>query len=371
MKRFTGGSSATWDPEERLTRPTRYKRWTPQRLRAAGGYWQARILSTAVHLELFDWFGNRTKSARAANSRFGGTQEIWEIFLDALSAMGLLQKRTMGYENSPFTLRYLCSGEGVFLRSQHDAWNIWATLPDILTTGKRPKIAEPFFTEQKRSERLLQSLDRDAQKIAPYVMARLPLSRSETLLDVGGGLGSFAIACCRQFSHLRATIVEHPGVAAFTSSAVKKAKIANRVKVVTADFTKDPLPCGFDLVLISNVLHGQGTKENRALLRSAYRSLNPQGRIVLRDVFMNRAGTEPDWGALFSVALLLQTPKGRCYGLDEVREWLDAARFSGIQGPFRSSPLAFDPDSVLIAEKSRIAKSTSPASITSLAVGEE
>jgi SAM-dependent methyltransferase len=114
---------------------------------------------------------------------------------------------------------------------------------------------------------------------------------------------------------------------------------------------KDPLPRGFDIVLISNVLHGQGVRENRALLRSAHRSLNQGGRIVLRDVLMNRAGTDPEWGAMFSVALLLQTPKGRCYALDEVRAWLQTAGFSGIQGPFRSSPLAFDPDSVLIAEK--------------------
>jgi precorrin-6B methylase 2 len=351
MKRFTGGSVAALDPDERLTRQSRYKPWTAQRLRATGGYWQARILSTAVHLEIFDWLGNSTKSARAANNRFGGTQEIWKIFLDALCAMGLLQKRAMNYENSSFTLRYLCSGEGVFLRPHHDAWNVWATLPDILTAGKRPKIAEPFFTDQKRSERLLQSLDHDARKIAPYVMARLPLTRSQTLLDVGGGLGSFTIACCRQFSHLRATIVEHPGVATLTFRAVKNTKLGKRVKVMSLDFMKDPLPRGFDIVLMSNVLHAQGARENRALLRSAHRSLNQGGRIVLRDVLMNRAGTDPEWGAMFSIALLLQTPKGRCYALDEVRAWLQTAGFSGIQGPFRSSPLAFDPDSVLIAEK--------------------
>ena len=356
MRCFTGGSPVEREPEVRLTAHASYKQWSLQRLRAAGDYCQARILSTAVHLELFEWFGNRIKSASAASNRFGGTPEIWKIFLDALCAMGLLQKRAMSYENSSFILRCLCSGEGLFLRSYHDAWNIWATLPDILTIGKRPKIAEPFFTDSKRSERLLQSLDHDARKIAPYLIDQLPLTRSETLLDVGGGLGSFSIACCRRFSHLRATIVEHPAVAGFTSRAVKKAKIAKRVKVMSVDFMKDALPRGFDVVLMSNVLHGQGAAENRALLKSAYRSLNQGGRIVLRDVLMNRAGTDPDWGALFSVALLLQTPRGRCYRLDEVRDWLDAAGFSDIQGPFRSSPLAFDPDSVLIAEKSRIAK---------------
>jgi SAM-dependent methyltransferase len=141
-------------------------------------------------------------------------------------------------------------------------------------------------------------------------------------------------------------------VAALTARAVKKAKITKRVQVTALDITKGPLPRGFDLVLISNVLHGQGVTENRALLRSAHRSLNHGGRIALRDVFMNRAGTAPEWGALFSVALLLQTPRGRCYALDEVRGWLRGAGYSGIKGPFRSSPLPFDPDSMLIAEKS-------------------
>jgi SAM-dependent methyltransferase len=353
MKGYTGGSRVALKPKKlRTTQATRYKQWTPQRLRSAGSYWQARILGTAVHLQLFDWLGNRARNARAATNHFGGTREGWKIFLDALSAMGLLRKRAVSYENSTFALRYLCSGKGSFLLSDYDAWNVWGRLPNSLTSGKRPKVAQPFFTEREQTERLLQSLDKDARKIAPYLMARLPLSRSKTLLDVGGGLGSFTIACCRRSPHLRAIIVEHPRVVSFTSRAVKNAKIAKRVQVRGLDIVKEPLPRGFDLVLISNVLHGQGVRENRALLRNVYRCLNHGGRIVLRDVFMNRVGTDPEWGALFSVALFLHTPNGRCYALDEVRGWLLAAGFSGIKGPFRSSPLSFDPDSVLIAEKS-------------------
>jgi cyclopropane fatty-acyl-phospholipid synthase-like methyltransferase len=214
-------------------------------------------------------------------------------------------------------------------------------LPDFLTSGKRAKTVQPFFTDRKQTAQLLRSLDHDARKIAPYLMKRLPLGGSKTLLDVGGGLGSFTFACCRQFHHLRAAIVEHPRVVApLTRHEVRKAKIAHRVQVVALDIAKDPLPRGFDLVLISNVLHGQGERENRALLRSGYRCLNHGGRIVVRDVFVKRARTEPDWGALFSVALFLYTPNGRCYSLDEVRAWLRAAGFSGISGPFRSSPLS-------------------------------
>jgi len=132
-------------PERLRTRRTRYKSWTPHRLRRVGSYWQTRILSTAVHLGLFYWLGDRARSARAATGRFGGIREGWKIFLDALSAIGLLEKRAAPYKNSSFTLRYLCSEDGCFLLSDYDAWNVWGRLPDFLTTGKRPKFPQPFF----------------------------------------------------------------------------------------------------------------------------------------------------------------------------------------------------------------------------------
>jgi len=352
MKGSTVGSRLALDPEPSCPIETvRTRQWTPQRLRSEGSYWPARILSTAVHVELFDWLGKGARSSKAATRHFGGTQEGWKIFLDALTGMGLLRKQAAKYENSVFTLSHLCSGRGSFLLADHDAWDLWGSLPDFLATGKRPKISRPFLTDRKQTERLLRALDHDACKIAPYLIERLPLNRSKTLLDVGGGLGTFALACCRRFSRLQATIVEHPRVAPLTRDAVNHAKMAKRVQVMALDIVKDPLPRGFDLVLISNVLHGQGVRENRALLRSAYRSLNQRGRMILRDVLMGRSRRESEWGALFSVALFLHTPNGRCYALHEVRGWLQQAGFSGIQGPLRSSPLSFDPDSILICSK--------------------
>jgi hypothetical protein len=67
-------------------------------------------------------------------------------------------------------------------------------------------------------------------------------------------------------------------------------------------------------------------------------------------VFMDRDRTSPLWATLFSVSLLLHTPHGRCYGLDEILDWLHRSGFSHIKGPFRSSRVSFDPDSVLIAK---------------------
>lgn len=325
--------------------------WTPQRLRGESAYWSARILATAAHLELFDWLGRGSKSAAAAARRFGGSAQGWRIFFDALAAMGLLRKRAKKYANSAFSLRNLRFDKGSFLLPQYDSWNLWGALPDVLRSGKRPGRARPFLTDRRRAERLLGALDHDAREIAPYLIRRLSLSRARNLLDIGGGLGSYALACCRRFPRLRATVVEHPRIVPYARRSVNEAHLADRVEVIGLDVFDDPLPRGFDVALLSNVLHGQGTRQNRDLLKNIHRSLNEGGRLVVRDVFMSRDRTEPDWGALFSVALLLHSPDGRCYDLDEIRQWLRRAGFANLRGPIRSSPLFFDPDSVLIARK--------------------
>ena len=325
--------------------------WNLERIRREGNYWRSRVLITAAHLDLFSWIGKGEKSFGDIASHFGGDPAGWEIFLNSLCGMGLIRKRGKRYANSRFSLSYLSCGRAAFLLPAHDDWNIWGKLPRLLTTGKRPKVQEPFFTDRKRTERLLGALHLDGQKIAPYLVRRSALRRCATLLDVGGGYGTYAMAFCRRFPRLRATLLEHPRTVPLARRAVRDAGMAGKVRVIGKDLLRDPLPGGFDAVFLSNIIHGQGIDENRSLITKLYRCLNPKGQLILRDVFMNRDRTDPEWGTLFSVLLFLQTPKGRCYALDEIRRWLHEAGFSRVRGPFRSSPLPFDPDSVLIAEK--------------------
>jgi precorrin-6B methylase 2 len=328
------------------------KRWSLERLRAEGGYWRSCILITAAHLDLFAWIGNRQKSAAAVATHFGGTPESWEIFLNALCGVGLLRKRARKYANVRFSSLDLSRGGAAFLLPEYDAWQIWGGLASALLTGKRPSTQKPFLSDRSKAKRLLHALHLDARKIAAHVIEKLPLGGSATLLDLGGGLGAFSVAFCRRYPHLQATVVEHPRVVSLVRRTVRRTGLAERIRVVGLDFTREALPRGFDTVLASNVLHSRSADENRSLLVKIRNCLEPKGRLIVRDVFMNRDRTAPEWAALFSVSLLLHTPRGRCYALDEILAWLRESGFSRIKGPFRSSPLLFDPNSVLIATKS-------------------
>jgi len=328
------------------------KKWNLERFRTEGNYWRSCVLITAAHLNLFAWIGKREKSPAALAAHFGGSSENWEIFLNALCAMGLLRKRGEKYANTRFSSRDLSRGGANFLLPEYDAWKIWGGLASALLTGKRPNSQKPFFSNHSEANRLLRALHLDAQEIAPDLIAKLPLSRCETLLDLGGGLGAFSVAFCRRYPRLQATLVEHPRIVPLARRAVTAAGLVKRVRVVAVDFAREALPRGFDTVFVSNVLHSRGVDENRSLLLKIRSCLKPTGQLILRDVFMSRDRTAPEWATLFSVLLFLHTPRGRCYALDEILGWLRESGFSRIKGPFRSSSLVFDPNSVLIAKRS-------------------
>jgi SAM-dependent methyltransferase len=325
------------------------KRWTVERFHAESCYWRSCILLTAARLDLFELIGARGTTAVALSAHFGGKPAGWEIFLNALCGMGLLRRRAERYINTAFTARYLNHHAAVRLWPDYNAFRAWARLASALRSAKRPKVQMPFLSNPKQAMQLLYSLDLDAREIAPYLLQEVGVQRSGRLLDVGGGLGAFSVAFCRRYPELEATVVEHPKIVPLARRAVRQAGMGGRIHVLGVDIVRQPLPRGFDIALLSNVLHAHGSNENRSLLRKLHDSLRPHGRLILRDVFMRADGTAPEWGALFSVLLFLHSPRGRCYSIDQILAWLRMAGFSPMKGPFRSSPLSFDPDSVLVA----------------------
>ena len=325
------------------------KRWTVERLHSESCYWRSCILLTAARLDLFDFIGTRGKAPAALAAHFGGDRAGWEIFLKALCAMGLLRRRRQTYSNTAFAARHLDHRAAVRLWPDYDALRQWAGLASALLSGARPARQIPFASNRRQAQQLLSSLDLDAREIAPYLLDKVPLKEARTLLDVGGGFGAYSIAFCQRYSNLEATLLEHPKIVPLARRAVREAGMAERIRVVGVDIVRQPLPQGFDAVLLSNILHAHGEDENRSLLLKLHQSLRPQGRLLLRDVLLRGDGIAPEWGSLFSVLLFLHSPRGRCYAVNDILGWLRVAGFSRIQGPFRSSPLPFDPDSILVA----------------------
>ena len=106
---------------------------------------------------------------------------------------------------------------------------------------------------------------------------------------------------------------------------------SGRLKLESGDFTRDALGRHYDLVWISSIIHSYGEEVNRGTLQHCKRALNHGGRVVIKDFFLDSDRSGPLYPALFGLNMLVNTPEGRAYTLEEVRTWMEEAGFTGIR----------------------------------------
>ena len=88
----------------------------------------------------------------------------------------------------------------------------------------------------------------------------------------------------------------------------------------------DAWPTGFDVHLISNVLHDWDEEAVRELLAKSHAALPAGGSLIVHDVHINAEKTGPLHAAEYS-ALLMNITEGKCYSVGEMRGYLGELGF--------------------------------------------
>jgi SAM-dependent methyltransferase len=163
-----------------------------------------------------------------------------------------------------------------------------------------------------------------SRNVAPVLAARYSLDSARLVLDVGGGTGIYVFAWLQQHPGLRAIVWDRPEVLKVAAEIADEFGVADRLECRSGDMFHDPVPSGADVVLFSNVLHDWDVPACRALVGRCSQALEPGGRLLIHDVFLNDALDGPLPVALYSAALFRLT-EGRAYSAGEFRGWLAEA----------------------------------------------
>ncbi len=308
-----------------------------------GYYWEAKIFLTSVKLDLYTTLAGGPKTADEIALAVHADCASLTRLLDALVAIGLLTKQEMRYANTPVVAEFLVKTSpfymGELMLLQDEEWGHWGNLEKIVQTG-RPNVAGHIFMNRPEiGEMVLKVLHRMGQRVAPTLAEKIDLSPYQTLLDVGGGAGTFSIALCKRYPKLSATLFDLPQTLLTTKKQLDKEKMADRVQLVSGDFNKDEFPGMYDVVFLSDILHYQTSEENAALIQRLYRVTNPGGIIIVKDMLINQEVSNPGWNAIFSIHLLVYTEKGRCFPENEVCGWLEKAGFHHVVAVERNTVL--------------------------------
>ncbi len=113
---------------------------------------------------------------------------------------------------------------------------------------------------------------------------------------------------------------------------VAAAGLADRIDTVVGNFLHEPaLPAGYDVLLLSMILHDWDEPTDRQLLAKCHAALPPGGALVISELLLNADRTGPPDAALMGMNMLVETTGGRNYSETEYAAWLTGAGFVDVQ----------------------------------------
>jgi predicted O-methyltransferase YrrM len=307
--------------------------------RARDGIYAVDLLAAGIaHLDFFTWLADHPATLGSICARFGLHTRPADVMLTLFTAMKLVTQSGGCFHLTIRGREHLVKGSPWYIAPYYAALKDRPQTLDmlkVLRTGKPANwgsykdedawaaaMEKPEFAEQFTA-----AMDCRGVYLGQALAKKVDLAGRKALLDIAGGSGIYACSLAAHHPELRATVFEKPTVDRIARAAIERQGCTNRVDVRAGDMLGEPLPQGYDIHLISNVLHDWDEPVVRELLRRSYAALPADGLLIVHDCHLNADKTGPLPVAQYSV-LLMHSTEGKCYSIGEMRSYLGDAGFS-------------------------------------------
>lgn len=284
--------------------------------------WRARIILSAVDLDLFSHIGQGGKSLTTLVQEVDAEAPMLQRLLNALAEIGyIVRDNDDGYWNTALTGTFLDKSSshyiGSWIRLNSLEWPMWGQLTEVLKGGEKSQTR--VFEDPERLVALINGAHERA-KLAHVgeVLGAIDLQDCNTLLDIGSGLGTYALAFAQQWPHLKCTILDQPIVLEMAKKLIQQYNLEERIGCHSADYLCTDFGGPYDACFMSNVLHAENEENVRLLISKSEACLHPGGILIIRDNFLSKEGTSGLQGAIFNIAILLETGHGRSWKRSEI-----------------------------------------------------
>ena len=312
---------------------------TPDGIMQVGlGFWGAKTLLSAVELGLFSELAKGPATAEALQARLGLHPRSVHDFLDALVALGMLEREGANYRNTPATGLYLDRGKPSYLGGMLEMANarlyrFWDGLTEALRTGRPQNEARhggdffaALYADPARLEGFLKAMTGLSAPVAAAIARQFPWDRHRTVIDVGCAQGGLPVTLAQAHPHLAGGGFDLPAVEPVFTAHVATHGLAGRLRFHPGDFLRDPLPAA-DVLVMGHILHDWDLDEKRAILAKAHAALPPGGALIVYDMMIDDERRLNAAGLLMSLNMLIETPGGFDYTGADCMGWLQEAGF--------------------------------------------
>lgn len=297
---------------------------------AVSAYRLPRVLLAGLELDLFTTVGKRTWTIAELAKELKVSERGLAILCRNLAMAGVLMKNGTTYKNSRLGATALNANHPAYRGSYLDLikshWTDWLRLLESVRSGLPIDHDVPDSPDWRRQ--FTWAMHHRTLETAPSIAAQVNVRQAKTLLDLGGGPGTYAMAFLAKNPHLRATVCDREAALDVAKEIAATHRAGRRLSYLPLDFAKASIPGTYDVIWYSNVLHIYSPEDNQAIFRRALAALTPGGRFIIQDAFLHdREGLYPAEASLFAVSMLLFTEGGNTYSATETMRWLKDAGF--------------------------------------------
>jgi SAM-dependent methyltransferase len=331
----------------------------PERIFQVGlGFWASKTLLSAIELGLFTHLAKGPMPLPALESELQLHSRGSRDFLDALVALGFLNREGDNYSNSPETNLFLDRSKpsyigGIFEMANTRLYRYWGDLTTALHTGQpqneiKDGLENPFtelYSSPERLRNFLAAMTGISLGAARVIAAKFPWDRYKTFVDIGCAQGGLATQVCLAHPHLSGVGYDLAVVGPVFEDYVRSFELANRLKFQAGNFFTETLPSS-DVIVMGHILHDWNLEQKKDLIRKVYAALNPGGAFLIYEAIIDDDRRKNAFGLMMSLNMLVETPGGFDYTGADCQSWLREAGFRDT----RVEPLA-GPDSMVIGIK--------------------
>ncbi len=291
------------------------------------GYMLSWYIFAARRLRFFERLGERPFSAKELAENVGIGERKAGIILSNLESAGLVTRDNGAYRNSPEADHYLTGkvpddDMRPCLRFYEEmSCPAWTRFPEAVKTDG-PIFGNLEFTPEQQKI-FTEGVESVTTPTARALAESYDFSQHRSVLDLGGGRGSYGIWILERHPGVFYTLFEWPQVAKLARERFVGHKLAGKVEIHEGDFFRDPLPGNHDCVLVANVIHLYTPEENLELLRCIRKGVPDGAKLLLVDYFTGVSSVESPitlrWSGEF---MMFSGGKGGGYSQQEILDLL-------------------------------------------------